>query len=418
MTDKTIFLDMDFYDLLFTILVALFGIISIALAIFLNRKTKEVRRLNIKMNKMKLLEENIYGLRRDLDKTKVSHDKLQLANVSFSSRLLIIEKFAQSINTHLEIKAILNSLLQSLKKTINAKRAEIFLLDPARNRLIFAGGLEWTVEEMEKIDLDKGEGIIGFLSENSATISQEEINSDFHLKELAAKSKIPTLLAGSLTSPDENRVIGVVNISELEPRVQLDKEAKRLLSILLNLASLAHNNAELFQRTKMLANVDGLTKLYNHRYFQDFLREELERHIRYKRSLSIVISDIDYFKKFNDTYGHQVGDFVLKEVAKIFKANIRRKIDIAARYGGEEFVLVLPETNGSGALKLAERIRTLIQDKEFFFEPLGKSFHVNVSLGVATYPLHAATPAELIKKADDALYEAKESGRNRTCLAQ
>jgi two-component system cell cycle response regulator len=233
---------------------------------------------------------------------------------------------------------------------------------------------------------------------------------------LAQKSKLHTELAGSLISPNNNEVMGVANISMLEGSEKINQEDNRVLSILLNLTSLAMNNAELFQRTMMMANMDGLTKLYNHRYFQEFFRDELSRHARYKRSISIIISDIDHFKRFNDEYGHQAGDFVLAEVAKIFRSNIRKKIDLAARYGGEEFVIVLPETNASGALKLADRVRRVIAEHNFVFKD--DTIKVTISCGVANYPIHEEDPDRLIKAADAALYEAKNTGRNKVCLAE
>ncbi|MDD2714760.1 MAG: sensor domain-containing diguanylate cyclase [Candidatus Wallbacteria bacterium] len=388
------------------------------MAFLVTMKFVENRHLQTKISRFKLLEEDIYGIKRDLEKSKKINETLNIQNVNFSSRLLMIEKYAQNVNSHLEKRAILNSLMESMKKIIGAKRAEIFFLEPGNDQLIFTAGLDWSKEDMEKTKLSKEAGIFGYVINSPGVLSPEEIKSNFHLQELATKCPVNTVLVGALSSPDEARVMGVVNISALEDRRELEKEDIRAFSILINLTSLALENAELFQRTKMLANLDGLTKLHNHRFFQDFLKEELDRHIRYKHSLSLVISDIDHFKKFNDTYGHQAGDFVLKEVAKVFRANVRKKIDLAARYGGEEFVLVLPETNASGALLLAERIRKRVDETEFFYEAANQKFHVTVSLGVATYPLHGYNPAELIKRADTSMYEAKESGRNKVCLSQ
>jgi len=160
-----------------------------------------------------------------------------------------------------------------------------------------------------------------------------------------------------------------------------------------------------------LATTDGLTGLVVHRYFQLRLDEELARARRYKRTLSLLLSDIDHFKKFNDTYGHQQGDIVLKEVAKIFKSRIRTS-DLAARYGGEEFAVIMPETDEKGALTLAERLRQAV---EFHTVPgPGKSLSVTVSIGISTFNYEKnLTKEEFIEEADKALYQAKENGRNQ-----
>jgi len=165
------------------------------------------------------------------------------------------------------------------------------------------------------------------------------------------------------------------------------------------------------KRLELLSITDGLTKLYNHRYFQDEMARAFEESQRYQRPLSLAIIDIDFFKKVNDSYGHAVGDDVLKAVAKVFQESIR-STDLAARYGGEEFAVMMPETDLDDAMTFAEKIRTLIETTPFptAAGPLG----VTVSIGLAAVPrtkIHAAK--ELVIAADKALYRAKRGGRNQ-----
>jgi len=172
---------------------------------------------------------------------------------------------------------------------------------------------------------------------------------------------------------------------------------------------------ELAQKNSLLenlANLDGLTEIYNHRYFHFFLDNEINRAIRNEGVLSLLLADIDCFKKFNDTYGHQVGDFVLKEFCKIAKANIR-EYDLIARYGGEEFVFVLPETDEDEAQIVAEKIRTIIDDHSF--DDGERIYHVTISIGVASArPVDKTFSKDtFIGYADRALYDAKAAGRNR-----
>lgn len=177
-------------------------------------------------------------------------------------------------------------------------------------------------------------------------------------------------------------------------------------------AGLAIEKILIYEKAKELATHDGLTSLYNHREFQQILQDEITRSIRYKDPLSLVICDIDYFKKVNDTWGHQFGDSVLKGVASYLDSSIRNNIDTASRYGGEEFALILVKTDKNAAIETVERIRQGISKMEFK-SPSGEQVHVSMSFGIAVYGLHAKRIDELIKKADKALYRAKENGRNR-----
>ncbi len=155
---------------------------------------------------------------------------------------------------------------------------------------------------------------------------------------------------------------------------------------------------------------DGLTQIHNKRYFLEYLEREMGRCHRYNRSLSLVMFDIDHFKKINDTNGHLAGDYVLRELCAQVKPRIRRE-ECFSRYGGEEFAVVMPEAGGENAKKLAEKIRKLVQDHRFRFED--KDIPVTISLGVADLTGDMTEPMQFIKVADQNLYKAKNGGRNR-----
>src|SRR5262249_31623832 len=163
-----------------------------------------------------------------------------------------------------------------------------------------------------------------------------------------------------------------------------------------------------------LTTVDGLTQVYNKRYFLETLERELSRSHRYRRELSLIIFDIDEFKRINDSYGHLAGDYVLKQLASIVKQNIRRE-DLLARFGGEEFTIVLPEVGSAGALQFAEKIRGLVETTPFRFEET--PIEVRISVGVATAAPDESDANEFIKRADMYLYEANKSGRDRRSWA-
>lgn len=169
------------------------------------------------------------------------------------------------------------------------------------------------------------------------------------------------------------------------------------------------------ERLRQLAITDGLTGLSNHRNFKEFLMRELDRSKRHQQKTSIIMIDIDYFKHYNDTHGHQAGDILLKQISRLFTQNIRKN-DLAARYGGEEFALVLIETGKKSATIVAEKIKHLVEAFHFQNEHTQPNGKVTVSMGVATYPEDAQDFDTLIRSADRRLYLAKERGRNRVVV--
>jgi two-component system, cell cycle response regulator len=171
-----------------------------------------------------------------------------------------------------------------------------------------------------------------------------------------------------------------------------------------NIETLYHE--EIYQ----LTIVDGLTQVNNKRYFLEFLEREMGRCHRYNRALSLIMFDIDHFKKINDTNGHLAGDYVLRELAGLVRQRIRKE-ECFARYGGEEFAVVMPEAGPENARRFSEKVRKLVEDHHFAFE--GKDIPVTISLGVADMTGDMTEPLQFIKGADANLYKAKKGGRNR-----
>ena len=202
------------------------------------------------------------------------------------------------------------------------------------------------------------------------------------------------------------------NKLELLARVKSLLRIKHLHDELeLKIAELEVAQSKLLQ----LAITDGLTGLYNYRYFKEQLSQEVIRAKRHNANISIAMIDIDFFKNYNDTHGHPAGDLVLKKIADLLHNNIR-KIDVAARYGGEEFSLVLVETDKQAASFVANKIKNLIEEQKFDYEETQPNGKLTISMGIATFPDDAITPDELVNKADQRLYRAKKAGRNRVVL--
>ncbi len=207
---------------------------------------------------------------------------------------------------------------------------------------------------------------------------------------------------------EANEELGKLNRSYEQIVLQLRREKERAESLAMELK-------EANERLRTLAFRDGLTGLYNHRYFQEIMEREIKRAARYQRPLSLILIDIDHFKQINDTFGHQRGDQVLKTLGKIIENTIRTS-DIAARYGGEEFAIILPETDLKGAAVLAERLRKAVESCPMDLN--GTMTKITISLGVTTYMggQKEVKKSKIIDAADRALYNSKEKGRNRVSL--
>ncbi len=224
--------------------------------------------------------------------------------------------------------------------------------------------------------------------------------------------QIPVIM---LTAEDDpNRKVEVLDrgASDYVTKPFNEKELVARVRVHYRVKALQDQLREANMRLETLAVTDGLTGLFNRRYFDDLLLSEVRRTLRYKMPLSLILIDLDHFKQVNDTHGHPMGDEVLRNTGRVVLAKVRTT-DVAARFGGEELSIILPQTNLAGALELAERLRKLIGEAAHTLG--GVTLRKTASLGVATFdgsgpPLG---PEELVKRADQALYKAKQSGRDR-----
>lgn len=208
-----------------------------------------------------------------------------------------------------------------------------------------------------------------------------------------------------------DRAIGAMLLQDCQtPRHWSIDDTAFFGSLADNLA-VAMENADLHEEKKLQAVTDGLTGVSNRRHFNEMFQKEFERAKRYAEPLSLIIVDLDFLKKINDTYGHQAGDEAIRSIGKVLSQSCR-SIDLPARYGGEEFCLLLPNTDLEMAAVIAERLRKLINETEI--EGPG---NISASIGLANYPMHASEPDALFMRADEALYKAKQSGRNRVCIS-
>lgn len=312
-------------------------------------------------------------------------------------------------------QSLLNEILMIIVNTLKVERASIMILDPNSEKLMlkFFSISENTDSKKVKeyISFEKGEGIAGYVAQNGEAVIANKPEQDPRFKKYddeGMNDEINNIMCVPLLD-DMKIVLGVVNVVNGKRDFSFDD--CNLLQTIAHQIAIAIQNANLYEQ----AITDGMTKLFIHRYFQARMDTEIKRAIRYETKVSLIMLDIDHFKKFNDTYGHPVGDLVIKRVAEELRHAMRDNIDIAARYGGEEFAVILPETDLDGAFLLAERFRKYIEDMTVFHENL--KLNVTISVGCAEFPSNADTKESLIDIADKALYASKQGGRNRVTSA-
>jgi len=216
-----------------------------------------------------------------------------------------------------------------------------------------------------------------------------------------------------------DRVVGVILADNNITKKPITKDDVRVLSMFANQAGLAIENSQLYEKTLLMSNMDWLTKLWNHGYFQGFLKEQIDDYKNFPRPFSLAMIDIDNFKNYNDTLGHQTGDIILKEVARILTQKVRPS-DIVARYGGEEFAMIIVGVNKSEAYNLCEQIRREVERYPFPFQDIQPGKNITISIGLASFPEDCPNYDKdaLIKTADLALLEAKKAGKNKTFVYQ
>lgn len=262
-----------------------------------------------------------------------------------------------------------------------------------------------------KVPLNDPKSVLIHALKSHETVTHRTLDAQAHLRvhpAIKQHFELESFAATPLMA--DNEAIGVLLVESRRPR-EFSPEQLTMLEMFAGQAALAINNGMIFQNVLDRAQRDSLTRLYNHGHFQEALRSELERAGRYGNPLSVIMLDIDHFKRFNDTWGHQTGDRVLKSTALLLSALVR-VTDLPARYGGEEFALLLPQTDYQHALELAERLRVGVERKVLVSGPKGEKIGVTASFGVASFPKHAEDAAALISIADEALYLSKEKGRN------
>ena len=325
-----------------------------------------------------------------------------------ASQLSTLNKIAVAITSSLNSRNLLDEIMRRGIALTGVKASCIAFYDEAAGRF-----KEWITHGFSEHFVKNMAFEPGGLADEAFTTASYILSNDrpetgHKLSRLAREEPLRCFICLPLTSRE--RRLGVIYFY-LADRDTFTPAEIELLTTFASLAAQAIENTRLYAQVQEQARTDALTGLNNRGEFQRQLKEEEERSRRYNRPLSLLMFDIDHFKRVNDTHGHQAGDEVLRALAVRLREQIR-PVDHAARYGGEEFVVILPETTNEGALALAERLRMAVAGTAVPVAE-GRTISVTISIGVATFSADAGSETALIAAADTALYAAKEGGRNR-----
>ena len=314
---------------------------------------------------------------------------------------------SQILNSTVTLDELFTKALKRIADVAQVESYALFLRDDTRGQVV-GRAAEGEAVGLKDLVLERGEGLAGWVAEHRTVrmASKDERLPDFPLGAGSALG-VPLVSRG--------HALGALLVFSPRPEAFSDR-AVAFLSAVANQLAVALENARLYERTRDLSYRDGLTGLFNRRFFQDTLASEVGRSNRYTLPIALLMVDIDYFKSYNDTHGHLQGDSVLQGVANILLQNTRQT-DVVARYGGEELAVILPMTAKEAAVAVAEKLRREVEVYPFPGNSTQPGGRLTISVGVSGFPEDGDSPDLLLGAADVALYRAKQKGRNRVEVA-
>lgn len=341
----------------------------------------------------------------------------------------LLNTIVQAIRNSLNLEQVLNQATESLLAALQVSRSVIRLGRDTDATFVYsvstdAPGVKPLVDGTMPISSNP---LVQGVFTTPEAIAVEDVEAEPWLQPLMPffrRAQVRSLLAIAIRC--EGRVKGLLCLHQCDRIRHWCTDEKQLIAKVVDQLAITLQQVELYrklhranQELNRLAHLDGLTQLANRRFFDEYLETEYGQHQRSGASLALILCDVDHFKRFNDTYGHLVGDDCLKALAQTLTQVVQRPGSLVARFGGEEFALVLPNTNLAGAVDLAHGIQTAVQHLRIESIAMGSSSAVTLSMGIASLDtVAAASPTALIDLADQALYQAKSQGRNRYCCAQ
>jgi len=392
----------------FKIIILFFFYLSIFFILFFLLNRHSYRKISLQ-HKIDDLQEKI----NLLNIKQAQYLKKEFALQEKIKRYLSLKDIIDKINQDLQPEKIAEYLLEIVFSTIGRNKGIclLYLVDPQRQTL----SLFKSKKEDKRIVIQAKEIDIfdQWVLKHTSSLIIEDIKEDFRfdLEKLKDRRNFSSLIASPLIS--ENRFLGIIRLDNPIAKFY-NQDDLRFLATVCDLGAVALESAELFQKTQDLAIHDGLTGLYTKNYFFQRLKDELKHSLRKQIPLSLLMFDIDYFKNYNDKFGHIAGDIVLKNLSSTLLEFFKETNSIISRFGGEEFCIILPGINKTEAKEIAEKLRQAILNTSIILRL--RETQITVSIGLASFPEDAAEEEDLVLKADQAMYKAKQAGRNRVCV--
>jgi diguanylate cyclase (GGDEF)-like protein len=323
----------------------------------------------------------------------------------------------KALTSALEVRKILRIILQRAQRLIKCEAWALLLIRDEKQLEFVATKGNRDKGKTKRSPIQVGQGIAGWVAKTGQSILCQDVTKDRRFqKEVDQVPPLDTRSVLCVPIVNKKQVVGVLEMINKLGDDPFNEKDKELVALFVDQAAIAMERANLYQQMSDLAVTDDLTKLFNFRHLDQRLDQEIARCQRYGSVLSLIFLDMDYFKQVNDNQGHLMGSRVLIEVAQIL-SNSLRGVDVVARYGGDEFVVLLPETSGKTALRITQRLQRAITEHEFLKEE-GLKMQLTASFGISSFPEHAKVKKDLIRLADQAMYRAKNTGRNRICVSE
>jgi len=386
----------------------IFYLVNLAITFYLLRKnSRRIYHLQIKV-------ENTQEQINVLDIQHARAIKNQAALKEKIRRYNSLKNIIEEINHSLTLEAIAHSLSDIAFSSIAHHQGSciLYLVDPRTQTL----SLFKTKKEDHKliIKAKEGDAFDLWVLRHSSPIIVEDVKKDFRFDPEKLKSEDVRGFSSLISAPliSENKFLGILRLDHPTTNFYSQDDLRFLVTVS-DLGAVALENGELFQKTQDLAIHDGLTSLYTKGYFLERLKEECRRSQRHNTDFSLLMLDIDYFKSYNDKFGHTAGDIVLQKLSLDIANFLKESNPVISRFGGEEFCIILPRTDKEKAMATAEQLRSRIEKMRIILRR--QETQVTVSIGVSSLPQDANDEDELIMKADQAMYAAKQKGRNKAC---
>lgn len=367
-----------------------------------------------------------WGIRRSDDATIASEiDDLRRINRELSQEVIKIQQelsrkrdivtkipmVVKRLSGRLSPDAIPAIGVRFAKEFFHASEVGYFVPADSKDQFTLVEGVGFPLDWKGTIRLAADEGILGMSLEHKTIITHEDF--------LTSRTKWPTgihSLEKNGISPDfvapvmmNGNVVGVLVVAS---SIVQSRDEIPFVSMIAELLGNAYKHTTEIESVEHSASIDPLTKLFTRGHFAQRFEMEIRRAKNYAHPLSVFLLDIDHFKNVNDTHGHSAGDLILVKLGEILRQSVRSS-DISARFGGEEFVVLMMSAGKEQALNMAENVRTIVESAEFRIPGLQSPLNVTISGGVATYPADGDSTTDLLRKADESLYKAKQTGRNR-----